>query len=198
MTQLEFIAAIVKALAWPTAILAIVIVLKRQISLVMDRLSRFSYKELHIDFARELDHLRATAVAANVPAAPAAVTNDSSVLRALRQAEELAADFPEAAVGSAWAALESALYEALGRVVGNEHMRFDPYAPISIARHLRDIGQLDTKTVDLLTELRNLRNHAVHNPGHPGLGMISAEAVEYIAHARGLVLRLAELKRPAK
>lgn len=195
MTPIEFIAHVIDVAAWPTTVLVIVVLLRCQISQVMDRLSRFRYKDLDIDFARELDHLRTTALAANVPAKLSALPTDDPAMRPLQLADRLASDFPEAAVGSAWAALETALYEALGRIAGNEQMRFDPYNPIAIARHLRDIGHIDSKTVELLTEMRNLRNHAVHHPGHVSLGMTAAEATEYVAHARGLVLRLADLKK---
>lgn len=195
MTLLEFIARICAAAAWPVTVLIIVILLRRQIAKIMERLSRLRYKDLDIDFARELEHLRSTALEANVPAQLRAPSTNDPIMRPLELADRLAQDFPEASVSFAWAALETALYDALGRVSGNEQLRFDPYNAVAIARHLRDTGRLDPKTVELLTEMRNLRNHAVHHPGHASLGMTSTEATEYVAHARGLISRLAELKR---
>ena len=61
MNWLQFIAALIDSVAWPTAIVVLVIVLRTQIRSLLATLTSLKYKGLELDFGRELKKVEAAA-----------------------------------------------------------------------------------------------------------------------------------------
>lgn len=190
----QFIADLVKALAWPVTTVVLAALFRDQIGRALLSLTRLKYKDLELDFGRELKQLEKEAKAIDIqPRLQKSVApgkRDSSEL--LREAEQLARAFPEAAVAVAWQDVEDELMQAVMRLA------ISPDSPaylssVKIAQLLREQGAIDTPTFNLLNRMRNLRNMAVH--GGRRASVATDEALEFISLARGIVERLKSLHR---
>jgi hypothetical protein len=106
----------------------------------------------------------------------------------LADAERLAADFPEPAVGLGWTAIEQELTSGTARL----GLSSDFPSPGRQIETLRKAGQLDDETYEILRRMRNLRNMAVHGSAAYG-GISSDEVREFLALAAGVVRRLREI-----
>jgi len=97
MDWLTFIAAIVKALAWPLTVLGVFAVLRRPLLGLIPLVARLKFKDLELDFGRRLAEVRAEAE--SLPGVPSAAPteSDDTLLR-------LAAMAPRATVRTSAAA----------------------------------------------------------------------------------------------
>src|SRR5258705_9206930 len=196
MSILQFIASLVNSLAWPLVALAIAILFRRQFAQILLKISRFKYKDVEIEFRRELEI--ATEEAEKIDVRPSLPTptvrpeqQESDDL--LGEASRLAAEFPEPAVAVAGGGVEHELMRSVLRLAISPD--YPPYnSALKNIGILADYGAIDSATVDLLNRMRHLRNLAVHRSA--GGGPISAdEAREFIALAKGIVDRLKQLNR---
>jgi hypothetical protein len=195
MNYLEFVAAIISALAWPVAAVVLLAILRSPLKRVLLGLTRVKYKDIEIDFGRELSKIEAQARSIElkpVPVRQEAAPKDSAEL--LREASRLAEELPEPAVAVGWSAVELDLQAAAARLAlaPDRAARTSPARMIAL---LRNGGHLDDQMHEILSRMRNLRNMAVHR--HQGAGPVSSdEAREFLALAGGVIERLGSL-RPA-
>ena len=54
MDWLQFLSSVVGSLAWPATVLALVVLLRAPVTRVLLTLTRLKYKDLELDFGREL------------------------------------------------------------------------------------------------------------------------------------------------
>lgn len=196
MNWLQFVASVAGSLAWPVTVIAVVVLLRTQLRRVLLTLTRLRYKDLEVDFGRELKEVERKARAIDVTPTgppPQPATAPKNAAQILAEAERLAQDFPEPAVALAWSAVEDELMGAVMRLAISPD-----YPPLNSAlqnaRLLTEQGAIDQSTLDILNRMRNLRNMAVH--GGAGLtGVSTDEAREFIALARGIVEKLRRLRR---
>jgi uncharacterized protein YutE (UPF0331/DUF86 family) len=173
-----------------------VVVLRNELRRVLLTLTRLRYKDLEVDFGRELKEVEKRAKAIDVKPArqrreALAVPKDS--IQRLDEAERLAADFPEPAVALAWSAVEDELMNAVMRLaVSPDNPPLN--SALQNARLLRDSAAIDDGMFDILNRMRKLRNVAVHGGAGPG-GVTADEAREFIALARGVVEKLRGLRK---
>ena len=195
MSVLEFIASGIASLAWPATVLTIVFLLREQIGQVLARLTKLRYKELDLDFGREVRELEARAREAHIEpvkqALPEPVRSATTPGDEFAEAERLVSDFPAPAVAVAWGAVEQQLTKALNRV-GYVPTDLALHSPLQVAKYLEGHNHLDHPTVDIIGRMRNLRNKAVHGGLGPE-GVSSDEAVEFIALARGVAAKLSSI-----
>jgi hypothetical protein len=155
MNWLQFLASLVSSLAWPIAVIVFVILLRIPITRVLLTLTRLKYKELELDFGRELKQLEQEAKAINItpqqPKSIAPTKRDS--LQLLEEATRLAQDFPESAVVVGWQAVEGELMSAVMRVRDSA---------LKNAQLLTDQNRIDDRTLAILDRMRILRNKVVH------------------------------------
>lgn len=193
MNYLEFIAAAIGALAWPVAVIVLGLILRSPLRRVLLSLTRVKYKDVEIDFGRELSQIEAQAK--SIELKPVPVRNEGARKNAaelLRDAARLAEEFPEPAVAVGWSAVEQELQAAAARLglAADQAARFNPARIIAA---LRDAGHLDDQMHAILNRMRNLRNVAVH--GHHGTAPVTTdEAREFLALAGGVVERLRGLR----
>jgi hypothetical protein len=159
MDWLSFIAALVKALAWPATVLGIFLVLRRPLTSLVPLLGRLKFKDLELDFGRRLAEAREEAAA--LPAASRALATAGDGRETLLR---LAATAPRAAILEAWLHLEAAAIAAARRHGTSEpvsHLR----APVRLIESLEETGVIDARQAAVFHELRSLRNSAAHAVG---------------------------------
>ena len=182
MDWLQFVASIVGSLAWPGVVLAAVILLRRPLAALLPLLRRLKYKDLEVEFDREVRELREEAAAALPPlprAVPSAIPEENALL-------ELASVSPRAAVVEAWLLVESAARRAIER----RGMRPEAERALSgpqLTRTLMHAEVLDNATRAVFDRLRMLRNQAVHAQD---FAVGEASAREYVELSLALARRL--------
>src|SRR5437879_2418330 len=67
MNWSTFVSSLVSALAWPTVVLIVIILLRRQLTLLLPELTHLRFKDFEIEFEKKIDHLKQEAQRANLP-----------------------------------------------------------------------------------------------------------------------------------
>lgn len=162
---------------------------------VLLTLSRVKYKDLEIDFGKELKEIEAAAKKIEIQPLPSRKLEPpkpKSAEELLDEADKLAGQFPEAAIAVAWSAIEYALKQLTERCSkDDEPVRAS--SPLRQISYLRHHGVLHSQELEVLNRMRMLRNEAIHKiPG--SLELISSnDATEYVALARGYNGKLSAL-----
>lgn len=159
MGLLEFTAEVIKALAWPLAVVIAVILLRTEVANLLGRIIKIKHKDSEIDLAREVQ-----AAASSADKALGNVANSASSLEQDRIGR-LADDSPRGAILDAWLSVEEAM-------TGYERRHGIEYANSHAPPHQRiqsiQWSNLDTPTLgqgllQMLDKLRRIRNEAVHS-----------------------------------
>jgi hypothetical protein len=193
MTLLQFIATVIQAIAWPVAVLVIVVLLRKPIKSILPNLTKLRYKDFELDFRRELNEISDIAKSSNVSFDQYTPARDSpggpkSASDLLDEATALASDFPEPAVAVAWSAVEGDLLGAVER--NTETDAYRRKSASHLIKLLDDRNVIDAGTVEVLRRMQKLRNIAVHERWNAFGGISSDEAFEFIALADGVHRKL--------
>ena len=149
MDGLTFTAEMIKALAWPLAVLGIALLFRKQLIVLLQAMKKGKFGPAEFEFERGVKAIEATVT--DLPSSP----TGQSLLRD-------AAVHPRAAVLEAWLRLEDQAIElAMKRGLTNATAR--RYAPASI-RAISQSGLLKESHLHVLEELQELRNRAAHDP----------------------------------
>jgi len=172
----------------------LVLILRKPIGQILLTLTKLKYKDLELNFGRELKQIEEQARAVEVLPTPQvkAVGGPKEPEELLTEAERLAEEFPEPAVAVAWSAVEDYLARAAERISGSASRRKPTSHFINL---LLQQTALDRGTVKVLKRMLNLRNEAVHERWNAFGGISSDEAREYIALARGINEKLDRIGR---
>ncbi len=194
MDWLQFIASLVTSLAWPITVVVLVFLLRVPLARVLLTLTHLRYKDLELDFGRELKRLEEEARAIHIEPKQlkeaASAKRDS--LHLLEEAARMVEDSPELAIAVAWQALEAELMAAIMRLAASPD--YPPYnSALKNAQLLKEQNTIDARTFELLNSMRMLRNAVVH--GAHKSSITSDEAAEFVALARGVVEKLQTLHR---
>lgn len=187
MDWLTFIAELIKTLAWPLTVLAILILLRKPLVGLIPLLQRIKYKDFELEFGRQVREVRAEAneelpppqkPKAMIPQAPDPIL-------------ELARVSPRAAVTEAWRQVEAAALDAAQR--NNVPLKYrEAVSPVRVIRALEKAEVVDPAPMAIFHDLRALRNQAAHAPEFA----LSTEAViEYVDLARRLIEYLSSVGR---
>ncbi|MGA7870168.1 MAG: hypothetical protein WCA22_04640 [Candidatus Binatus sp.] len=178
MDWLTFTAESIKALAWPGGVVVVAVLFRKPLSELIDRIRRASWKDLILDFDRELKATEPLAVGLPKVAEPKGGL------------VQIASSNPVAAIIGAWSDIEKALLELAERRelhgVGNV---IAEARPIAIARMLSLSEHLSDNDYRLFAQLRQLRNVAVHGASQ----ITQKEAEEYISLASRFIAKLKEI-----
>lgn len=159
MEPLEFTAEVIKALAWPSAVVIALVLLRTEVANLLGRITKIKHKDSEIDLAQEVQ--AAANSADKVLGSSAKVGLDSEQGRASRLAE----DSPRGAILDAWLSVEEAMtgYEKRhGIEYANSHA--PPHQRIqSIQWSDLDKSSLGQGLLQMLQKLRRIRNEAVHS-----------------------------------
>lgn len=181
MSALEFIAALVRALAWPAALLAVVLLLRPAIVELLGRegLRRFKAGPLEAEWEREVIRTEAELGVGSVGELPAA----GSKAELSEELIEVARRAPAAAVLEAYARIERELRRILdhAQVPETELLAGARLARLAVEHDL--ISRADAHAVEGVSVLRNLAAH--------GRAQVSEQqAREYLALADGVLYAL--------
>ncbi len=156
MDILTFIAKIVDALAWPSATIIIIFLLKKPLTRILLRISHLKYKDLEFDFGKALTEINDSS----------ALTNEQLPISDTQL--KLAELSPRGAILESWLELEEMLIGTAkakgipisrpGGVYGKSHL----LSTSELARSLTTLRIISTVSYERFESLRNIRNKAVH------------------------------------
>jgi hypothetical protein len=154
---LQFFAEVIKALAWPTATVIIVLVLKKPIGRLIRKLQSLKWKDLELDWRKEV-------IEAEAKAEKAELSPVSVLIQSILQGPslDLAKIAPRQGVLEAWREVELCALDAAKRC-GIELSERDQKSPREVIRALHKANRVDAEKVSLFFTLFNLRNQAAHN-----------------------------------
>ncbi len=157
MDWLTFISNVIAALAWPVATIVLVVLLRKQIVSLLPFIKRLKAGPLEAEFEREVKELKAT-VQEVAPTPPLLQPPQPDPKDALLR---LSSTHPRAAILEAWLGVEGAAIAALER----KGMSFESNkgrSPLLLASLLAKSEILAQGQLNILQELRSLRNQVVH------------------------------------
>ncbi|WP_307891709.1 hypothetical protein [Bacillus swezeyi] len=138
MNWFEFVSAIIQSLAWPVTLIMFVLLLKEPLSERMKELIKLKYKDFELEFDQKIQAL--ASARKKTPAVMAAGTAG-------------------AVIENAWFEVEEALRQAAKKLdARGEHQEVQ-----LLIQMLHEQGALTKETVFMLSELSNLKRHAVLN-----------------------------------
>jgi hypothetical protein len=185
-----FVASIIGSLAWPAVVALLIIILRRQIVDLAERVQEISLPggakatfEKQLEVARTIEARNTTHVIESKNAADIAL-DESSRDRLIPETEErrfmrLVATAPEAAVIETYNGIEELVFNRIAPLLGIKAVNARSIVSELVKRDLTD-----QTTLELFDTLNKARNVAAHS--RPGL-ITSTEAFDYGQHARRLI-----------
>jgi hypothetical protein len=167
---LQFISNIVGALAWPLVAIAILVMVRKQLGPLVERIvelklpggAEAKFKE-HL--AASIEEAEKVALETELAAQPQKGPDKAFL--------ELAKNFPAAAIIQAWKEVEALLQQVRERLPGMQSRhKFD-----SVVRRLVDQKLIDSSSEKLYQVLRQARNSAVH--ANEAASISQGEVLEY-------------------
>ena len=196
MDLLTFIAEAINALAWPAAVLFFVILLRKPIVELIPLLRKLKYKELELEFSREVAELKAEVLPP--PTQPALTAHPSTGGEALEiqlperlgtKRDELirmVSFSPRVAIMEAWLEVETAAIEVASsfwNVPPTDSFRAFP----RMGEYLLQTKVIDQKQLEAFRRLQHLRNTAAHEQE---LHLSEADARSYVELAMALAAHI--------
>jgi hypothetical protein len=184
---LTFIATVIGSLAWPLAVVLLVIVLRKPIKQLFPHLQRLKYKEFELEFGKRVEEVR-DEVARELPGETpiALLADESSPLARLAEVS------PRSAVLEAWRDVELAALD-VARAIGGESFRNKTLTFQAILL-LEQKEAFDRNVISLLRDLRGLRNEAAHAPD---FALTKEIALQYVVNASAVARHIRKLKENA-
>jgi len=154
----QFIVELISSVAWPAVAAAFLFSFKSELAKIIQRLAHLKYKDLELDFeklkeqAEEIHHAieKETIIESN----PTLSSLEEQVLDAVEKA-------PSAAILLAWSGLEAAMASTVSRLaISPESPSYR--SPMHNIDMLKKYGALSKNHIELLHELRMLRNKVAH------------------------------------
>jgi hypothetical protein len=179
MDWLEWSSAIVRAVAWPLAAVAISLIFRGQLGGLLTRLQKLTWGDKEASFAERLDELEEVAEERIVLRGDPAQTIGSLTQDRF---ETLLAISPEAAILDAWHPIEQMIDE----LYDADHSEATVTPPLmgKITELIQRNG-LPRSVRDTIRGLRELRNRAAH-----GVGLTPADAYRFRSLSRWLLSTL--------
>jgi hypothetical protein len=154
MDWMQFVSALVSALAWPAAVVTVVCLLKDPILGLIPKIRSFKYGEFHVDLTEELK-----AVQNSLPGKPQLPPGDEKAPLPTPVALQLAVLSPRGAILHSWLEVEAAV-DNLANEVGVEFSA--KASPVVKMRTLLDEQVIDPLIYSTFLQLSKVRNDAVH------------------------------------
>ncbi|MCK5706220.1 MAG: hypothetical protein KAI43_01110 [Candidatus Aureabacteria bacterium] len=203
MDWLTFFSKVIDSTIWPTTVVAILIIFKSPFSKVFQSITNLKYKDLSMDFKRDLveleeatkgdDEVQEEAIEENVDTIPEAKNLRIKTRSREEEIEQVALISPQAAIPLAWTMVEYSILKAVMRLAISPD-----YPPrnssLKNLELLRKYASLDNDTSHVLNKMRMMRNEAAHGKYENG-SISTNEALEYASLARKMVFRLNKISR---
>jgi hypothetical protein len=180
MDWMTFIASIIGSLAWPIAALVIVLIFHDQIKFLLSQIRKIGAGGVNFEIAQRVEAVRDQAEEVEVEQSkttiappPDAVTLDPATL-------ELAKNFPEAAVLTAFKELEGVLLQIRAKLPDDK-----PHRNLKeVMNYLADKKYISESVVSLFNRLREARNTVAHSSKET---ITSGEALELVRQTKLLI-----------
>jgi hypothetical protein len=166
---MEHFVELVKALAWPVAVIWIAYIFRAEVRQLLGRVSSFKYKDVEASFEKSLS--KAEKSAKNI--ARPQINESETDLSQKEQLLRIADVSPRAAVVEAWTLIETAAMKS-GLSTGTAIKRTNPKM---ILDHLASSGKFSPDSLELINQLRQIRNKASHLPD---FAVTQSEAERYL------------------
>ena len=151
MDTLTFIAEILKATAWPVAVLLIALVFRAELRKLLGRIRKGKVGPAEFEFEETVRALATDAMALSLPRSEAPPALPKAALQHIE---------PRSAILQAWVEVEDALNRlAYAKAPDAQALPGSTYAAL---RQLARSGVIGPEYIALLNDLRTLRNQAVH------------------------------------
>lgn len=150
-----------EVLVWPVVVIVFVLLFRSQIARVILSISRLRYRDLEVEFGRDLreaEH-RAEEVQLSSPQALRQISEPTFPTSSYDRLSDLATISPRAAVMEAWLRVEAVADEA-ARVLEIEPRARRPGREVVV--RLVKQNRLPQSAINLYDSLRKMRNNAVH------------------------------------
>lgn len=201
MDLLTFISSIIGSLVWPATIAIIIWTFRDPLSKRLRALSKFEYKDLTIDFRREMAELETAAlnIQSSTPddkksnAKPTQLEKEIIPRSRDEDVAQVAQVSPSAAISVSWSMVERALLLAALRLALTPDGSPRSSASQNI-RSLHDADAIDRETFGVLERMRQIRNKTVGGE-YANADISTKDALEYHQLARDMVKKLGELHR---
>lgn len=158
MDWMQFVSALVSALAWPCAVVLVVCLLKNPILGLIPKIRSFKYGELQIDLGKELEAVKAEI-------SEQAAESESPVLAPPPPPPpttmELAAVSPRSAVLMSWREVEKEIDQTIAACHITLAYRHETNPGLKM-RVLREKNLIDDNTMSTFKRMFGLRNTATH------------------------------------
>lgn len=165
--NMEHFVELVKALSWPAAIIWLGYIFRSEIRHLMGRVSAIKYGEMEANFEKSLSEAERSAEGIK------ATKINESELTQVEQLLRIAEVSPRAAVVEAWTLIETAAMKK-GLSMGTAVKRTNPKL---ILDHLASTGEFSIENLELINQLRQIRNRASHLPD---FAVTQSEAERYL------------------
>lgn len=189
MDTYTFIVEMAKALAWPTALMAALVILRRPLAGLIPLLQRIRYKNLEVEFAQKTQRTRDEARAELPPGRHRRGLPTDVQDRILK----IAAISPRLAVIEAWRELELHMLETARKLPQFQDVTFR--RPFEAIQALEKAEQLPSRFASMIQTLRELRNRAAHAPE---FALASESAARYAIATDEVVAALKSLEDDAQ
>ncbi len=173
MDWLTFIAAIIKAAAWPGATLAIALIFRTELRALLAKIRKGKVGPAEFEFEQDVKVLTEQAPMGALPPPPVSSPTIS-----------LATTNPRAAIVEAWLGVETAVQRLAHQ---RANIGFTSRNPSSAFRFIENSGLLTATDGALYRDLRALRNQAAHDPE---FSPSPESVIEFVQLAQGLKGRL--------
>jgi uncharacterized protein YutE (UPF0331/DUF86 family) len=182
MDALTFISKAIESVAWPTAVVLLALMLKKPIAELIPFLRKPKYKELEVEFSREVAELKAETTITTPTKENQKITEVASENRLL----QLVNFSTRAAVMEAWLEVESAataVASSFWNEPPNETIRNYP----KLGEYLLQCKVINHKQLETFNKLRQLRNKAAHAED---LNLSESDARTYVELASALTAHI--------
>ncbi len=188
MDWLSFIVGLVGAIAWPGAILILVLLFHKELRPLIQSLRKFSWGDKTLEFDKGLDEAEDRAKELPPPPATLALPAPAESEQRFEAALEIS---PELAVVEAWLSIEREL-QVLAAKRGYTAGR--ARSVTFLMRRLASDGAINPATEKLINELRNLRDIALHRSPGPTLSIEDVRRYKELAETATDILRRVSLQ----
>ena len=171
----QFFASITGSIMWPTAVVTIVLIFRKEVARLLRQAKKLGAAGIHLEVAEQV------AAARNSAAAVHGEQSGQSTPTKLDPAfMELAKSFPEAAVLHAYKELERVLQQIKFRLSSDRPHR----TSVEVVQALYEKGEISQNVVRLFEDLRQAKNSAAHARGDGAV--TPGEAIELAEQAKML------------
>jgi hypothetical protein len=161
MDWLTFISNVIDSLAWPSVVVVILFLLRKELPNIAKLIRKFKYGDLEVEFGESAKVVKEKSATALPEPSPNARLSGGSLQEQRDRLSFLSELAPRSAILESWLQIESSAVDLI-RKKGLDSFRSLP-GPTRLRDHLRNTGILNEEQLLVFEELRKLRNEAVHS-----------------------------------